>query len=410
MGRWTGWILAWAVLVAATTLMHGAFWMGAAKDGGVASSEWVRRVFNLVYLPSVPVSLATMVGLDIWGPRPLWHAALLHGVGWGLTFLGLGGALRVWRRFRRVDVEAVSQGEKRKTDMSRRRVLVDAGFGLAGVGVVGVTGAGACLTPWDFRVVKYRVALKGLPRGLEGLRVVQVSDTHLGPRVPADYIRRVVSAAVGLRADVYVLSGDYVHNGAGHNELAASLFVPIAETGAAVVGVLGNHDWYGDGEDMRRRLTGIGVRMIDNDRVYLNGAKRLVEEDDGSSVCLAGFGDLKAATVEPQRALSGVAEGTVRVVVSHNPDTAELAAVLAGPRVDLMIAGHYHGGQVRLPVLGYLPFIHSPHGSKYFGGVVRGPKFPVVVSRGLGMSIVPVRIGVAPEIVEITLVGEEWSA
>ena len=107
------------------------------------------------------------------------------------------------------------------------------------------------------------------------------------------------------------------------------------------------------------------------------------------------------------------------MVLAHNPDTAE---VLAGrlrirrtgwskgyvpcrttPRIDAMLCGHTHGGQVRIPFLG-TPVIPCWSGTKYAGGVVQGPGYPVVVSRGVGMSILPIRLGVPPEVVEVTFV------
>ncbi len=394
----TGWLIGWALLVIVTTTLHIIFWMNDPAAAGLGSAEWPRRVFNLLYVPSVPVSLAALVGLDIWGPRPWWHAALLHGTAWAIVLFLLFLAYRI-----RSHVFAPVGTSAGTTNFSRRRLLFDATLGLAGAGTGGVVLAATCVTPWDFRVARYRFPIPGLPRELDGLRLVQISDTHLGPRIPADYLRRVVAAAIAMKPDLFLLTGDYVHNGAGPNKLVVSLFEPLTAAGIPAIGVLGNHDWYGDGPDMARRLRGIGVRMIDNDRLFLTSARALSDADDGNSLCFAGFGDLKTSSVEPDRALGGVAKSTPRIVLSHNPDTAELPEVITGPRVDLMIAGHYHGGQVKLPILGTLPFIHTRHGTKYFGGLAQGPAFPVIISRGIGMSIVPVRIGVPPELVEITL-------
>jgi predicted MPP superfamily phosphohydrolase len=89
-----------------------------------------------------------------------------------------------------------------------------------------------------------------------------------------------------------------------------------------------------------------------------------------------------------------------RLLLAHEPDTAELPQL--NHRVDLMLAGHTHGGQVKLPLLG-TPVVPSAFGSKYAGGLVQGPAYPVLVSRGIGTSIVPVRWGVPPEVVVITL-------
>ena len=78
----------WALLVTVTTLLHVTFWMNDPASEGIGSAEWPRRAFNLLYVPSVPVSLASFTGLDIWGPRPWWHAAILHSTAW-IIVLGL---------------------------------------------------------------------------------------------------------------------------------------------------------------------------------------------------------------------------------------------------------------------------------------------------------------------------------
>lgn len=400
------WLIAWAVLVVAASTMHAVFWLGEPRAEGIGASEWLRRLFNALYTPSSPFSLAAQIGLDIWGPRPLWQAILLHAVTWAVLLAVLAGLVRLRRRLlvrrpRRKPFAAV-EPDVPVEPLSRRRVLVEASFGLLGTGAAGVYVAGTCVTPWDLRIARYSIPIADLSTHLEGLRLVQISDTHLGPRIPADYIRRAIRTALDLRPDVFLVTGDYVHNGPLHIPLAVRLFQPLIDSGRPVIGVLGNHDWYADGPLTGRLLRELGVRMIDNARLFLADKDRLTDEDDGRSLCIAGLGDLKTAVVDPKAALAGVAITTPRLLISHNPDTAELAEVQAH-RVDLMISGHYHGGQIKLPVLGYLPFIRSPFGTKYFGGVVQGPAFRVLISRGVGMSIVPIRLGVPPELVEITL-------
>jgi predicted MPP superfamily phosphohydrolase len=92
-----------------------------------------------------------------------------------------------------------------------------------------------------------------------------------------------------------------------------------------------------------------------------------------------------------------------RVLLSHNPDVAEENEFLAsGYRVDLMLSGHTHGGQVRLPGIG-TPVTNSVYGQKYAAGLVDGPVCPVYVSRGLGMTAMPIRFACRPEIAVIEL-------
>jgi predicted MPP superfamily phosphohydrolase len=92
-----------------------------------------------------------------------------------------------------------------------------------------------------------------------------------------------------------------------------------------------------------------------------------------------------------------------RLLLSHNPDVAEEKAFVgSGLRVDLMVSGHTHGGQIYIPGLG-APFVPSRYGQKYAQGLVQGPTCPVFVCRGLGLSTLPLRVGVPPEIAVLEL-------
>ncbi len=291
--------------------------------------------------------------------------------------------------------------------ISRRRFLAGGALAL-GVGGVGSGAHATMIEPWGLRITRVRVAVAGLPAALDGLRIAQVSDTHLGPHVPAWAVRAAVDLTLSLRADLVALTGDYVHRANASVDEAAALFAPLvtAPGCAGVVGVLGNHDWYGDGHRVRAALSRAGVRMIDNDRIFLDARTRTLTgaEPAGESLCIAGVGDLDMDRIDTGRALGGVRDSTPRVLLSHNPDVAELEALTdpAAPRVDVMLCGHTHGGQVRLPLVGAL-WAPSKFGNKYTGGVARAPRCAVVTSRGVGMSILPVRFNCPPEIVEITL-------
>lgn len=296
-------------------------------------------------------------------------------------------------------------GEAAPVSRSRRRFLLDGTLGLSSVSVASVGVASTLVEPWDLRVTRYDIAIPDLLDALVGIRLVQISDTHLGPRIPASFIRDAVDRAIALAPDVVLLTGDYVHNGPRWIEPAARLFVPLIAPGRAVVGVLGNHDWWAGGEQMSNALARIGVRMIDNSRCYFDPSARTITNAPTADVlCLAGVGDLVEDRVDFDAALAGVPDTVPRLLLAHRPDTAELHELRAArpPRIDLMLCGHTHGGQVRLPFIG-TPVVPSRYGSKYAAGLAQGPSCRVLTSRGVGMSILPLRFGVPPEIVEITL-------
>jgi len=393
----------------AATALSLALAASAAGPGGPGDALQVVR--NTVWMMTV-FGRGVAAVLNLWLPLgPASFNAIASGVGW------LPWAVAVWMfltlrrsiRSKRKGTNLPDEQQLASPVLSRRAVLADAGAGVIGLAASGALAKGAALDAWDLQVRAYRVLIADLPASLDGLRIVQISDTHLGTRVNTAFIAECVRGAIALRPDVVALTGDYIHNGVWCIEQAAELFKPLAAelpAGAPVVGVLGNHDWYGDGREMSAALRGAGVTMIDNGRVYLDSeTRRLVTAPTAECLCIAGLGDLLMDVVDPAAALGGVPAHVPRVLLSHHPDTAEDPRLvgLDRLRVDLQLSGHTHGGQVRVPFLG-TPIVPSEYGSKYAGGLVRGPAFPVVVSRGVGMSILPVRFNVPPELVEVTLV------
>lgn len=264
--------------------------------------------------------------------------------------------------------------------------------------------------PDRLAVRRYTMPIEGLPRELEGLRIGHVSDIHLGRCVSADYARQVVSRTLALRPDIIALTGDYVENASSPIGLLAELLAPLADparSGAiASVAVLGNHDWYAGPERVSAALRSAGLTVLDNARLFIDRKRDVVSgTSHPDALCIAGLGDLGHDDTRPHTALGGVDPDAPRIALAHHPDTAEeeIFAINEDLRVDLMLSGHTHGGQIRLPLIG-APIVPGRYGRKYLGGVTQGPAFRVLVSRGAGMTMLPFRIGVPPEIGEITLV------
>ncbi len=296
--------------------------------------------------------------------------------------------------------------EDAPNDPTRRAFMAKGLLGAGAIGAVASPGYATLVEPWEIVTRRYTIPIKNLPDAFVGLRLVQFSDPHLGPRIPASFYAQAVRIAADLKPDLLLLTGDYVHDGVEDIDQAAELCKPMIEASRmGVVGVLGNHDWWGDGPRMSRALQAQGVRMIDNDRVWLDPAsEQLLDFPTPGALAIVGLGDLGEDVIDTPRAFRDVDPESANLVLAHQPDTAELSVFSApnAPRVDVMFSGHTHGGQVRIPLLG-TPMVPSNYGSKYAGGLVQAPRFPVVVSRGIGMSLLPVRFGVPPEIVEVTL-------
>ncbi len=370
-----------------------------ASDRLAVPAEWepvVRGIYRLAFFARLPAMASLQLVYPIEGHHYHQPAVyeLLTSFGaplfWGLAILSLVAARRLARK---ADSKSVAGIE-----IPRRVFLIGA------AGAIGSTGSlgsySTLVEPQRLRVVRYRMAIRDLPAAFEGFRIVHVSDTHYGPFISMPYLRGAIEQANALQGDVVLLTGDYVHK----TPLSIGPGVDVlkhlrARLGA--VATLGNHDHWEGVEEVRAAFGEIGLPLIDNARRFLACDGWTDEPVPGESICVAGLGDLWEGEPNLARALEGVPAAMPRLVLAHNPDTAE--EIAPGVRVDAMFSGHTHGGQVWVPGLG-TPLLPSRYGQKYAGGVCVGPSCPVVVSRGVGMAMLPVRFGVPPEIGEITLV------
>jgi predicted MPP superfamily phosphohydrolase len=265
--------------------------------------------------------------------------------------------------------------------------------------------APACILAWALWVEPQRLVvtrseleLPRWPRPLAGLRVALVADLHVGsPFWDLQALSRLVERTNAEKADLILLAGDYLINGVrgGH-------FVepePIAERLAAlkaplgVIAVLGNHDWWNDGDRTRSALAARGITVLEE------SARRL--ELAGASFFVVGLADQMARPSNPRAVLAGLPADAPALVLVHEPDVFESFS-REGLSPTLTLAGHTHGGQVWLPLLGR-PVVPSSFGERYaYGHVVEGGRHLFVTS-GVGTSILPIRLFVPPEIAVLTL-------
>lgn len=228
-----------------------------------------------------------------------------------------------------------------------------------------------------------------------GLRVAVLTDLHVGsPRQGEEMLRRIVRETNAVDPDVIVLLGDLVTQG-----MAGGRFVEperIAGTLAdleaplGTFAVLGNHDAWFDAERVARALRENGIPVLEDSAASI--------EWEGRSFWISGVSDLWTGAHNVGAALADVPDDAPVLLITHNPDVfPEIPA-----RVSLTLAGHTHGGQVKLPVIG-APIVPSRFGQRYAAGhVVEGGRH-LYVGTGTGTSIVPVRLGVPPEVVVLTL-------
>ena len=232
----------------------------------------------------------------------------------------------------------------------------------------------------------------------DGLRVAVLTDLHVGsPHTGVEKLRRVVERTNAERPDLVVLLGDYVIQDVlggsfvAPEEIAAELGNLRAPLGRFAV--LGNHDWWLDGERVASALRGAGLTVLENDAVRV--------ERGGQAFWVGGLADLWTRKPDVAATLKHVAGDDPVILITHNPDVfPDMPA-----RVSLTVAGHTHGGQVYLPIVGR-PVVPSRYKQRYaMGHVVEGGRH-LYVSGGVGTSIYPVRFRVPPEIVVLTLTAQ----
>jgi predicted MPP superfamily phosphohydrolase len=241
-------------------------------------------------------------------------------------------------------------------------------------------------------VATAEIPIMGLPPAFEGTTVLFLSDVHAGPFLSTAALAGAVARLGTLGADVVIHGGDLATSNVReilpHQTAFAALTGPLG-----VFAVYGNHDHYtGDVAGVSRFFASCGVRVLNNDAVALSRG--------GARLALAGIDDWNIGAPDLERAIAragAVAPDAPIVLISHNPDAFPEAAARG---VALTLSGHTHGGQVRIPgrpVLVKMSRYRLDEGRYEHNGS------QIVVSRGLGVCGIPLRVACAPEAVFVTL-------
>ncbi|MEI7804210.1 MAG: metallophosphoesterase [Hyphomicrobiales bacterium] len=300
--------------------------------------------------------------------------------------------------------EYLPKPEEPKTAGVSRRGFLTGGFGLAGLAGGGGSMAYAAVSAaHDLRITPYRLTPPGWPAGKK-LSITVIADLHAGgPNMGIDRVRQVVDAANGLGSDLVVLLGDYfathwfVTERVPHSAWAAELARLRAPLG--VFAIYGNHDWWYDIAGVRAALEAVRIPVMENHSVLLG--------EGSNRFWLAGIGDQIAYRIGPNK-FKGVDDlpGTLArvntnhpvILLVHEPDI----FIDVPGRVSLTLAGHTHGGQIRIPFL-WETWVPSGYGARFAYGHIVEQNRHMIVSGGLGTSRVPMRLGVPPEIVRVEL-------
>ena len=296
--------------------------------------------------------------------------------------------------------------------------------------VLGLGGLGAGALVWGTLIeprlidwVEEEAHLPRLPRAWEGRRVALIGDLQVGPWwANAGTIRRAVERLVRERPEAVLIAGDLIqgnrHDPADHLQSAIALLQPLLEAGIPVYAVLGNHDYLVGGREtgpaaervaaaVRAALDAAGVRVLHNDAVPLPSPARTVGNHapaEGETLYLVGLGPYTSDADDPQAAFAQLPPESSRIVLMHDPLTFRKLLPGAAP---LAMAGHTHGGQVRIPFKPrWIPLKLVDTSRIYEDGWLEEESAGgnrLYVNRGLGFSWIPVRVGCPPEVTVFTL-------
>lgn len=376
------------------------------------------RIRSLIYKSNEPLRVALVaavwISLHIYAARPLLVAAAAEGIApraaWSVVllmpfvsilplFARRAHSLRLrslthWTGYASISVFSILLVLVLMSDVVRVSLLVlqasvsvrTLSFAtLAAAGLLAVIGLVQARRP---QVVRLNAEINGLPQELEGYRIVQWSDVHVGPTIQRPFVESLVERTNALNGDAIVITGDLVD---GYVEDLRDSVEPLRDLRATdgVYFVTGNHEYYWRAGDWVKEIARLGIMFLKNEH-------RIIRRGD-AQLLIAGVTDpvgRDTHTSNPAAALAGAPQDSVKVLLAHRPQTAAAAERLG---VDLQLSGHTHGGQFfpfNLIIRWFQPVVAGLH---------RVGDMLLYVSRGTGYWGPPSRLGVGGEITVIEL-------
>jgi predicted MPP superfamily phosphohydrolase len=343
--------------------------------GGIIGFMYVLNTYIVLWhLPWVDPPLVAQIGLlypaAVWNFGSVFSAVLL-------LLMRTTGCLG----------RLVSQGRRRppgdpdpaRVDMGRRRFL-QAGAGSLAAAPLVFSGYGAA-----YASKAYGVEEVSLPFG-RPLRVIQLSDIHAGLYMTREEMGRYADLVNELNPDLLVLTGDFISNSMSYLPGCAEEMARV-RTRYGTFATLGNHEhWYGNLTEIQTEFGQRGITL-------LNNAHRLIPTDSGP-LAIAGIDDLGTGRPNLGAALRGLHPSVPTLLLSHRP---EIFPQAAGRNIPLTLAGHWHGGQIKLSVLG-MDLSVAQFLSPYPEGLFRLGASYLYVNRGIGTTGPPIRLNASPEV------------
>jgi predicted MPP superfamily phosphohydrolase len=377
--------------------MHFYIWARLVRDTGLAD-PWRRGATIAIVVAALTIPTAMILSRVTGTP-------LARALPW-IAFVWLGVAFLLFAALVAVDLlrlagvaageirDWLARAEEPPADPERRQFVARAVAGTALAVVATASGIAVRRAAGPAEIEEVPVRLARLPRALDGLTIVQITDLHVGPTIRQREVDRVVEQANALKPDVVAITGDLVDGTVGElGGIVQGLSRLRARYGVHFV--TGNHEYYSGVLEWEAFLRKVGIRVLRNERISVG--------DAGASMDLAGVDDWHAGRFgnghgyDLAKAVAGRDPDRAMVLLAHQPLGVE-AGVRSG--VGLQLSGHTHGGQI-------IPFNLAVHAAfKYVKGLypVDGGAAHVYVSRGTGYWGPPMRLGIPPEIARITLV------
>jgi uncharacterized protein len=373
----------WAVVAGVMLAWMGSWWLVIGSlVAPVVPGGWL-SVATAAVLAAAPIAVLykgfarqryPSGFVRVWLLRPFWYAQL------ALPLLGIAALMGVAAGF-----------PFGSPVVAGRWALSIASVALAGIAAAGYVGSRSLV------VRELDAAFPDLPAGLEGMRIAQLSDLHVGPHTPRGYLRRVLDAVRDARPDLIAITGDQVDDHAADVAHFAAAFGELAAP-QGVFAIAGNHDVYAGWDAVRAGLEAMGVAVLVNEAVEVVRG--------GGSLWVAGTGDPAAAgwsrgsggaAPDVARTLARLPRGAFTLALAHNP---VLWPSLAERGVQLTLSGHTHHGQLSIPRLGWSlasAFLEHAMGAHRRGGSL------LYINPGTNYWGLPLRIGALPEVTVVTL-------
>ena len=278
-------------------------------------------------------------------------------------------------------------GDRLLAAMNRRNAMR-----LMAASAAGLVFDGAWVEPARLSITQQDVICKRLSPGLDGLRIGLLADFHYRPKEDDNLLERVIQRVRQENLDLIALSGDFINKDPG---VLAPLLERLKTMTAnhGVFAVMGNHDgWNGNPSKIRRQFEQSGISFLINEHSKISIR--------GDALAVAGTDFVWLGKPDPSRTLRGIPAEVPVLALVHEPDYFDV--MTRDREILLQLSGHTHGGQCRIPLIGYSP-VTVKHGTKYIdGGFSRGDS-NLFVTRGVGTTGLRVRFACPPELVILTL-------